>query len=755
MEPATPKKIDKYDVVGLIARGGMGVVYKAVDRSLDRFVAIKMVTSADEEHSDLLKRFYREAQFTANLRHSNIVTVYDLGDFGGTPYLVMEYLSGKNLDSTLEEQSMTLQQRLNCIGQVCNGLQYAHSRQPSIVHRDIKPANIMVAEDGTAKIIDFGIARFGQSRNTRTGFVMGSYHYMSPEQVNGAELDGRSDIFSTGVVLYQLLTKALPFEGSTIAETLQNVVCNPPPPLNQFLKEYPARLDDVLARALAKNREERYQSASEFAFDLSEIEEELKRGFFGGYLERAEGFLGNGEYERAKQELVCVLEVDRQHARANDLMRKVQRATARRQRKTRVLHLREHAEEALKLNRLNQALSYLDQAVRLDPTDAKLNVFRERVSAMRARAERVNEILARAERACAADDLAEADRAVTEALQFDPDSARAKSFRTILEGKRAERERSSPAQGWVSARSNEAGKARQQREAAQFRQRRPEGAGASRWQFGQCDSAEPDPIWSDGDVGLPSLRPAPTPANDQRGVDQSVADIPPVHAALWAGRRADAHGDEVTAAFDFFDAAQGGMQESVAALSDADTSGDYGPVADPVEHQERAATELQQSQPAAGWPEDTLRAAEKQLAGFIGPLAKVMVKKAAARTTNSDEFYTLLAAGIERPSDREDFLAAVSYPVPGGQTETGPPMLPAELANEPQSSEAGLALTPAAVERAARLLAQYVGPLSGVLTKKAAQRADSLRALYLLLAEHVGTESERDHFLQDAGFPNR
>ena len=190
-----PEKIDKYEVLGLIARGGMGVVYKAIDRTLDRFVAIKMVTGVDSEHADVLKRFYREAQFTASLRHENIVTVYDLGEFAGTPYLVMEYLAGKSLDFLIEAESMSLQQKLNCICQVCNGLQYAHSHQPSIIHRDIKPANILVSEEGNAKIIDFGIARLGQSHNTRTGFVMGSYQYMSPEQINGTELAEREPSF--------------------------------------------------------------------------------------------------------------------------------------------------------------------------------------------------------------------------------------------------------------------------------------------------------------------------------------------------------------------------------------------------------------------------------------------------------------------------------------------------------------------------------------------------------------------------------
>ncbi len=742
MDPATPRKIDKYEVVGLIARGGMGVVYKALDRSLDRFVAIKMVTNADEEHGELLKRFYREARFTANLRHPNIVTVFDLGDFGGTPYLVMEYLSGKSLDSTLEEEWLSLQQKLNCIGQVCNGLQYAHAHQPSIIHRDIKPANIVVAQDGRAKIIDFGIACLGQSRNTRTGLITGSYHYMSPEQISGAELDGRSDIFSTGVVLYQLLTRTLPFAGNTIAETLQQVIANTPPPLNQFLKEYPSRLDHVLAQALAKNRADRYQTASEFALDLTEIEEELKRGFFGSYLERAEAFLTEGEYERAKQEIVRVLDVDSQHERANDLMRKVQRANARRQRKTRALNLRVRAEEALKLNRLDEAMGYLDQAVKLDATNAELHAFREQVSAIRERAKRVHEILARAERACAADDLVEANRAVAEALLFDPDSARARSFQAILDGKKAGRETNYPAQGPPSAPSNEARQGRHRGETAQLPETGPDGAG--RWRAEKGLSAEAGPIWSDEDVTPPSSRPETNVGDAPMRPEQRVAP----RAAMTPGMG----GDDVTAAFEVFDAACHEVPEKGAGARNLQVSEHpplVAPLAGSVEHSGLAPKE----QPAAkGLPEDIMRAAEKQLAGFIGALAKVVVKKAASRTTNADHFYRLLAASIAGEKDRAAFLSAVGRRGRSTQSAIVQPALPVEVPSGPQSSEAEL--TAAAVERAARLLAQYLGPLSGMLTRRAAQRAHNLRAFYLLLAEHISKQSDRDQFLQDAGFPD-
>jgi tetratricopeptide (TPR) repeat protein/predicted Ser/Thr protein kinase len=648
MKTETPKKIDKYEVLDVIGRGGMGVVYKAIDRALDRFVAIKMVTSADEAHGDLLQRFYREAQFTAKLRHQNIVTVYDLGEFSGKPYLVMEYLAGRSLDVMLAGPPLTLQQRIDYIWQVCNGLHYAHSRQPSIIHRDIKPANIVIAEDGTAKIIDFGIARLGKSRNTRTGFVMGSYQYMSPEQISGSELDGRSDIFSTGVVLYQTLTSRLPFGGSTISETLQNIIASPPPALRHHLKEYPARLDEVVTRALAKNREERYQSASEFAFDLLEIEEELKRGLFADYLGRAETLVRSGEYERAKQELAHVLEIDRQHARANELMRKVEQATRKQQRESRAQSLQAHAEDALKCNRLTEALSYLDQAVRLEPANPELQRFRERVLGIKARAEKLTEILGQAERALATENLVEAERAVGEALRFDPESVRAKSFKGIVEARLA----GGPASQSTIPRAKQG------------------------WKEGS-----PDPAAN-----------TPTSGLDETGLGE------------WPF------------------AQEGSL----------------------------TATPTTEAQAAANWPEATLRAVEKQLAVLIGPLAKVIVKKAAARTRNPDEFYNLLAAGIEREGDRKSFLADMRKQATGSKRDPGYQTLRDQVREILHNSEPEETLTPAVVQRAARLLGQYVGPLSGLFTKKAAQIADCERTLYLLLAEHVG-DSERARFLHDAG----
>ena len=233
-----PTKIGKYDVLRLIGRGGMGVVYEALDPKLERHVAIKMILGATP---GLLTRFDREARSTGSLQHQNIVTIYEFGDQEGSPYLVMEYLEGMSLDAAISSgRTLSLATKLSICVDVCNGLNYAHDR--GIIHRDIKPGNVMLLEDGNVKIVDFGIARIGDTGISRTEIV-GSLHYMSPEQFQSQPLDRRTDIFSTGVVLYQLLTGTLPFQATGgEAAVMYRIIHEDPAPLSSYLPDYPPRV---------------------------------------------------------------------------------------------------------------------------------------------------------------------------------------------------------------------------------------------------------------------------------------------------------------------------------------------------------------------------------------------------------------------------------------------------------------------------------------------------------------------------------
>jgi serine/threonine protein kinase len=264
------RRIGRYVVTGRIGRGGMGMVYRGYDPGLDREVAVKTLSleaTFEEEHR---KRFEIEARAAAKLQHPNIVTVFELGDDRGVPFIAMELLAGADLEMLLRSgESLLLQEQLDIMIQVCRGLHYAHERK--VVHRDIKPSNIRVLEDGTAKIMDFGIAKLAGSGVTKSGMLIGTVHYMSPEQVLGRPLDGRSDIFSVGVILYELLCGRRPFLGESPTEVLYKIVHDATPSLAEGLGAQAGALQDLVARALAKDPEQRPAAAGRLSDELAQI----------------------------------------------------------------------------------------------------------------------------------------------------------------------------------------------------------------------------------------------------------------------------------------------------------------------------------------------------------------------------------------------------------------------------------------------------------------------------------------------------
>ncbi|PYP91881.1 MAG: hypothetical protein DMG65_06160 [Candidatus Angelobacter sp. Gp1-AA117] len=262
------EKIGRYEVVSELGRGAMGVVYKALDPTIGRTVALKTmrIDVHGLETEDILRRFKNEARAAGVLNHPNIVTIYDAAEQDGTFYMAMEYMEGTTLHSIMAEQRVLAPEEIIQISrQVCKGLDYAHSH--GIVHRDIKPANMMITANGTVKIMDFGIAKAGGSM-TNTGQVLGTPNYMSPEQVKGKPLDGRSDLFSFGVMLYEMVTGEKPFVGQNITTIIYKIVHeNPIPPRDLDVTIHPG-LSAVVTKALAKPPDERYQSGAELAHDL-------------------------------------------------------------------------------------------------------------------------------------------------------------------------------------------------------------------------------------------------------------------------------------------------------------------------------------------------------------------------------------------------------------------------------------------------------------------------------------------------------
>ncbi len=248
------KKLGRYKILGELGRGAMGVVYKAEDPALDRIVALKTIILSDDAdgRKDYHKRFFVEAKASARLTHPQIITVYDFGEEDDLAYMAMEFLKGTELRTRMAKGAISVPEAVHIAEQVAEGLGYAHEH--GVVHRDIKPSNIMLLPHEQVKIMDFGIARMRTSdHKTSTGLVLGTPKYMSPEQVTGAAIDHRSDIFSLGVVLYEMLTRSRLFSGEDTPQIFYNVVNVQPAPPSRLNPEVPPMLDFVLERALKKD----------------------------------------------------------------------------------------------------------------------------------------------------------------------------------------------------------------------------------------------------------------------------------------------------------------------------------------------------------------------------------------------------------------------------------------------------------------------------------------------------------------------
>jgi predicted Ser/Thr protein kinase len=279
MQQTEKQRIGRYEIVEEIGRGAMGVVFKGHDPLIGRDLAIKTITSGVAESADLLERFYREAQAAGGLQHPNIVTIYELAESGGAPFIAMEYLEGESLEKVIARKpALPLATKVGYVVQACRALDYAHRR--GVIHRDVKPANIMVTHEGVVKVVDFGIARLADASKTQTGTLVGTLAYMSPERVRGEQADARGDIWALGVVLYELLAYQRPFSGENHAALLLSILQNEPPSIQQFLPECPAALERVIQKSLRKNEKERYPSMEALLKNLENANSSLTRGAF-------------------------------------------------------------------------------------------------------------------------------------------------------------------------------------------------------------------------------------------------------------------------------------------------------------------------------------------------------------------------------------------------------------------------------------------------------------------------------------------
>jgi serine/threonine-protein kinase len=271
--------LGRYQVEKELGKGAMGVVYLGKDPKIGRVVAIKTMALSNEfegeELNDARERFFREAETAGRLQHQNIVTIFDAGEEHDLAYIAMEFLKGRDLvDYCKDGALLPMPKVVSIVARVAEALAYAH--RANVVHRDIKPANIMYELDtDTVKVTDFGIARITDSSKTKTGLVLGTPSFMSPEQIAGKKVDGRSDLYSLGVMLFQMLSGVLPFRGDSMAELMYKIANEEAPDIRIIRKDIPERLASVVALSLAKKPELRYQDGDQFAADLKSVLAEM------------------------------------------------------------------------------------------------------------------------------------------------------------------------------------------------------------------------------------------------------------------------------------------------------------------------------------------------------------------------------------------------------------------------------------------------------------------------------------------------
>lgn len=269
------KTVSHFQILSKLGEGGMGVVYKALDTTLDRHVAIKFLPPQLKSDKEAKKRFVNEAKAASALNHSNIAVIHEIDETPeGQMFIVMACYDGHTLKDKLEDGPLQVEEAIDIGIQAAEGLSKAH--EAGIVHRDIKPANILMTSDGVAKIVDFGLAKLSSmTKVTKTGMTVGTVAYMSPEQASGQDVDARTDIFSLGATLYELLTGHLPFPGDHEAAVLYGIMNSDPKPMSEYRRDIPEALQSVIQRALHKKTSERYQTAIDLKDELEQVESEL------------------------------------------------------------------------------------------------------------------------------------------------------------------------------------------------------------------------------------------------------------------------------------------------------------------------------------------------------------------------------------------------------------------------------------------------------------------------------------------------
>ena len=385
-----PNVIGRYEIVRQIGQGGMGKVLLAWDPMLEREVTLKLLS--DVENRDLRSRFTREARSAARLRHPNIVTIFDVGEDSGQPFIAMEYIQGQTLEEMITEKvPLSVARKVQLMEEVCAGLGYAH--KSGIVHRDIKPANLMVDPEGVLQILDFGIVHVAGSGITQSGMLMGTLNYMSPEQLTGKPLDQRSDLFACGAVFYEFLSGKQAFAGTLHDGLFNRIVNEPPEPLEALCPDLPRDVIDVVSRALAKRPEDRYPDAATMRADLQRTRKRLELAEpgdvaapglgeateLGGYRARAKQALDEGDYEKAIAASEDVLMRRPDDSGAAEMLDQARVAIDKKQ----ASEWLNEASERLGRKDLSGAASLVDQVLTIAPDSPRALELRAQIDAER------------------------------------------------------------------------------------------------------------------------------------------------------------------------------------------------------------------------------------------------------------------------------------------------------------------------------------------------------------------------------------
>jgi serine/threonine protein kinase len=432
--------IGKYEIIEEVGRGAMGIVFKARDPVLGRLVALKTLTSESLTDPSLLQRFAREAQSAGSLQHPNIVTIFDLGEADGKPYIAMEFVEGESLQTIIARRvSMPLAQKVKIIVQFCQGLDHAHRH--GVIHRDVKPGNILVRNDGVVKVVDFGIVHLESSSITRTGMFIGTVDYASPEQLTESRVDARSDLFSAGIVAYEFLAYHKPFQGSSITTTIQKILNVDPPAVNQLVPEVPSSLADVIMKCLRKDPMERFQSVGDLLLELDPLAQQLQREWIDEMVRQVPELVARKEFSRAREVLQSVLTVDSSDTRAKALMNEVNAEVKRLEAASSVRRFLADGELQMKHGEYAEAVRAFEEVLRFDPEHAPARELLDQARSELKRITQLREGLAAAQRAFKEGDLTQAEVELQTVMALDAENALATTLLGDIRRERTARER--------------------------------------------------------------------------------------------------------------------------------------------------------------------------------------------------------------------------------------------------------------------------------------------------------------------------